>query len=94
MTTRVKTDYDVMTDERIMEAAFDEKCFLEKCYELPTRDPEKFYNTKRTRVPGNFQKCVAVTRQKNELKFLIASGVPPLLAEDIIAERFIAEKTR
>jgi len=73
-----------MTKTGEVRTVFDAKRHLTSCFELPTRDPEPFYNLNRKQRRRYFDECVVLNDHSNEVDKLRRAGVPFYLAEALV----------
>ena len=63
---------------------FDAKRHLTSCFELPTRDPEPYYNTKRKKTLVYGHECGVLVKHEEELNELQRQGVPFYTARALV----------
>lgn len=80
MTSRQRT-------ERVR-PVFDPKRHLANCFELPTRNPEPFYDLNRKKRRPYLDECAVLTQHEGEVEQLRREGVPFYLAQTLVLETY------
>lgn len=87
--TQVKPTYNgTMTKTGEVRAVFDPKRHLTNCFELPTRNPEPFYDLNRKKRRPYLDECAVLTRHEAEVEQLRGEGVPFYLAQTLVLETY------
>ena len=81
-----------MTKTGAKRAVFDPKRHLTNCFELPTRNPEPYYNLKRKSTTPYFDEFTLLSEHEAEVKKLQAEGVPFYTARVLVLNAYAHTK--
>jgi hypothetical protein len=81
-----------MTKNGEATTVFDAKRHLTSCFELPTRDPEPYYNLKRKSTTPYFDEFTLLSDHEPEVKKLQAEGVPLYTARVLVLNAYAHTK--